>query len=186
MARAKNEGARCGKAIVFQGTKGHLWAISDFHSLVADLRSVSWPEISEGTQISQSFDHLMERRRAIRYRMSTSVIFHWKGPDNERFQGEGVTRDMSVASAFILTATCPPAKALVRIEVLLPLSDGGSRARMNADMMVLRVEHNLAGDKRSGFSAVGKGFSLRTFSKQASRLVADLIKDPEETVKGNE
>jgi len=114
--------------------------------------------------------------------MSTSVIFHWKGPDNESFQGEGVTRDMSVASTFILTATCPPAKAVVRMEVLLPLSDGESGACMNANMVVLRVEHNLAGNKRSGFSAVGRGFSLRTFSKQASRLVADLIKDSEETV----
>jgi hypothetical protein len=55
---------------------------------------------------------------------------------------------------------------------------------MKADMKVLRVEHDIAGNKRSGFSAVGKGFSLRTFSERASRLVADLIKHPQESAKG--
>jgi hypothetical protein len=49
-------------------------------------------------------------------------------------------------------------------------------------MMVLRVEHDVEGSKRSGFSAVGKGFSLRTFSKKASREVAEMMKVPEEAV----
>lgn len=114
--------------------------------------------------------------------MTTAVIFRWKGPGNERFQGEGVTRDMSVAGIFVLTATCPPANASVQMEVLLPISDGASRARMKSDMRVLRVEHDIAGNKRSGFSALGTGFSLRTFSKKASRLVAELIDESEEAV----
>jgi hypothetical protein len=127
-----------------------------------------------------------ERRNAIRYRMKNSVIFYWKGPDDTRFQGEGFTRDMSVAGVFIFTATCPPANAAVRMEVFLPFSDGASKARMKSDMVVLRVEHDIADTKRSGFSAVGKGFSLRTFSKKASRLVAGLIKESEQTVKMQE
>jgi hypothetical protein len=116
--------------------------------------------------------------------MNASVIFRWDGPESGQYQGEGVTRDVSVAGAFVLTATCPPPKAAVQVEVLLPLTDGALRASMKADMKVLRVEHDIAGNKRSGFSAVGKGFSLRTFSERASRLVADLIKHPEETAKG--
>jgi hypothetical protein len=103
------------------------------------------------------------------------------GPDSERFQGEGVTRDMSVTGAFVLTPTCPPPNAVVQMEVVLPLSDAGSKALMKADMMVLRVENDIAGPKRSGFSAVGKGFSLRTYSEQASRIVGDLIKESEDT-----
>jgi hypothetical protein len=118
--------------------------------------------------------------------MSASVIFHWKGPDNKPFQGEGVTRDMSVAGAFVLTATCPPPNAAVQMEVLLPHLDGVSKTRMKADMTVLRVEHNIVGNKRSGFSAVGKGFSLRTLSKQTLGLIADPIKESEETVEGQE
>lgn len=103
------------------------------------------------------------------------------------FQGEGFTRDMSVAGVFVFTATCPPVKAAVQMEVFLPFSDGASKARMKSDMVVLRVEHDIADDKRNGFSTVGKGFSLRTISKKASRLVAALIKESEQseqTVKG--
>lgn len=118
--------------------------------------------------------------------MNASVLFRWNGPDDGRYQGEGVTRDMSVAGAFILTSTCPPPNSVVQMEVFLPLSDGGSRALMKADMMVLRVEHDVTGNKRSGFSAVGKGFSLRTFSERASRLVDGLIKESEESIKGRE
>jgi len=118
--------------------------------------------------------------------MNASVMFRWNGPENEHYQGEGVTRDISVAGAFVLTATCPPPNAVIQMEVLLPLSDGGSTALMKADVMVLRVEHDIAGNKRSGFSAVGKGFSLRTSSERASRLVTSLIKETEETEEGQE
>jgi hypothetical protein len=111
-------------------------------------------------------------------------MFRWSGPEDGHHQGEGVTRDMSVAGAFVLTATCPPPNAVVQMEVVLPLSDGGSKALLNAEMMVLRVEHDIAGDRRSGFSAVCKGFSLRTFSDRASRLVGGLIKESEESMEG--
>lgn len=93
---------------------------------------------------------------------------------------------MSITGAFILTATCPPPNAVVKMEVLLPLSDGASKARMKADMTVLRVDHDIAGNNRSGFSAVGKGFLLSTFSERASRVVAGLIKESEEIVKEQE
>ena len=113
--------------------------------------------------------------------MNTAVIFHWSGPGNKRFQGEGATRDMSVDSVFVLTATCPPANAVVQMEVILPLSDRASKAEMRSEMMVLRVDHDISGGNRSGFSAVGKGFMLRTFSERASRVVTDLIKGAEVT-----
>ena len=113
--------------------------------------------------------------------MSTAVVFHWNGPENERFQAEGISRDMSVNGVFVLTATCPPANAVIQMEVLLPVSDGISKARMKSDMRVLRVEHDVANTRRSGFSAYGQGFSLRTFSKKASRVVAGLIQNSRET-----
>ena len=138
------------------------------------------------TQITQISEQSAEQRRTIRYRMRTPAIFRWKGPNNERFQGEGVTRDMSVAGLFVLTATCPPPNAEVQMEVFLPISDGASKVRMKSEMTVLRVEHDIADNKRSGFSAVGKGFSLRTFSKKASRLVAGLIKDSKASMEGQE
>jgi len=114
--------------------------------------------------------------------MSTCVIFRWKGPHNERFQAEGITRDMSVAGIFVMSGTCPPANAEIQMEVLLPISDGASKARMESEMTVLRVEHDIVENGRSGFSAVGPGFSLRTFSKKATRVVVSLIKESEEAV----
>jgi hypothetical protein len=113
--------------------------------------------------------------------MGAPVIFRWKSPGKERFQGEGVTRDMSIAGAFIVTATCPPPNAAVKMEVLLPLSDGTSKAQMRADMTVLRMDQDLAGSTRSGFAAVGKGFILSTVTERVSRMVPGLVKTSEET-----
>ena len=126
---------------------------------------------------TQTYTNTAERRRAKRYRMSTIVFFRWTGPDNRRFQAEGATRDMSVDGVFVLAATCPPANAAVQMEVILPLSDGASKAQMKADMTVLRVDHDIAGFNRSGFSAVGKGFMLRTFSERASRVVFEMMRE---------
>ena len=78
-----------------------------------------------------------------------------------------------------MTSTCPPATAPVKLEVILPLSDGASKAKMKADMTVMRVDHNVGGTNRSGFSAVGPGFLLRTQSARASRAIAELIKEAE-------
>jgi hypothetical protein len=168
------------------GPESHLWTILDSHSLRDTKKKAAGLKVRGETQIAQASEQSAERRKAIRYRMNASVIFRWKRPDDQRFQAEGVTRDMSVAGAFILTGTCPPVNALLQMEVILPLSDGGSKAQMKSEMRVLRVDHDIAGTNRSGFSAAGKGFLLRTFSKKASRLVAGLIKDSKESTAGQE
>src|SRR5665213_1249641 len=140
------------------------------------------PGRSGVTQIALRTEPFIERRKGIRYRLNASVMFRWSAHEKGQFQGEGVTRDMSVAGAYVLTATCPPPNAIVQLEVFLRLSDGGSKALMKADMTVLRVEHGIAGTNRSGFSVAGKGFSLRTFSERATRLVDSLIRESEEIV----
>ena len=116
----------------------------------------------------------------------TAVVFHWMGPDGRRFIGEGATRDMSVEGIFVVAATCPPANAAVQLDVILPLSDGTSKAQMKAEMKVLRVENDLAGKTRSGFSAVGKGFSLSTSSERASRVVTGLMKEAGDAIEEEE
>lgn len=109
-------------------------------------------------------------------------MFRWKGPEDEHYQGEGVTRDLSVAGAYVLTATCPPPSAVIQMEVFFALSNSGAKAFMKADMIVLRVEHEVTGQNRSGFSAVSKGFSLSTSSERASRIVSELIDKSESSV----
>lgn len=132
--------------------------------------------------MTPSFAQPAERRRVKRYRMTATAIFRWSGPGDKRFQSEGATRDMSVEGVFVLTPTCPPANAAVEVEVIIPLFDGVSKARMKADMVVLRVDHHLTASDRSGFSALGKGFLLSTFSERASRVVAEMIKESESRV----
>jgi hypothetical protein len=79
----------------------------------------------KNTHIAHTFAQSMERRRAKRYRMSTAVIFHWMGPVNRRFQSEGAKRDMSAIGVFVLTPTCPPAKAVLHMLLMDPSREHG-------------------------------------------------------------
>jgi hypothetical protein len=151
---------------------------------LSDTGKCRLPRKGGDAQIAHRSEYAAERRKGIRYRMNASVKFHWSGPEDGHYQSEGVTRDMSVAGAFVLTATCPPPNAVIQMEVFLSLSEIGAKALMKADMMVLRVEHDIAGKERSGFSAVSEGFTLRTLSERASRLEDGLIDDSEESMKG--
>lgn len=103
--------------------------------------------------------------------MGAPAIFQWKGSRSDRFQDEGITRDISVAGVYVLTTRCPPMNSVVQMELILPSPFGASKPRIKAEMRVLRVEHHIEGDGRSGFSAVGKAFALRDTSKQPSDQV---------------
>lgn len=129
-------------------------------------------------QITQASEHPVERRRAVRYRTGSSAIFQWEGPENRRFQGTGITRDMSLNGVYILTAVCPPSNAVVQMEVFVAASEGVSRLRMKAEMTVLRVETNISGSNHGGFAAEGKEFLLHTVSKRGSRLATGAIEEP--------
>jgi hypothetical protein len=112
-------------------------------------------------------DDSTERRTAVRYRMKAPTIFQWKSLGSDRLQGEGATRDISVAGVFVFTAACPPVNSTIQMEVILPPLRTALNTRIKAEMKVLRVEHDLVEGGRSGFSAVGKGFSLRPVVKQS-------------------
>src|SRR5450759_2795419 len=90
--------------------------------------------------------------------MRVPVIFRWKGSRSIHFQGEGSTRDISVAGVYVLTATCPSVNSIMQMEVVLPRLHGAAKTRIKADMKVLRIEHDIAGEGRCGFSAVGKSW----------------------------
>ena len=62
----------------------------------------------------------MDMRKEIRYRLEAPAIFTWENFQNKRLQGEGLTRDISLLGAFILTPTCPPNMSIIRVEVALP------------------------------------------------------------------
>ena len=97
-----------------------------------------------------------ELRNRVRYRLSANAVFTWDGP-SQSLRGEGITRDISVAGAFIFTRTCPPVGATVELEVFLSSIPTRAKAvQIKTIAKVIRVEHS---EKVEGFAAVSKTFS---------------------------
>ena len=132
------------------------------------------PRNCEERGIHNAPENSVERRKVIRYRMRAQVIFHWSGSHKDRIQGEGTTRDVSVAGAYILAATCPPVNAMVHMEIIPPPLSNASSTRIRGEMKVLRVEHDISCERRGGFSVVGKGFSVYAVSKEPSDPITEV------------
>lgn len=101
----------------------------------------------------------MELRNRIRYRLSADAVFAWEGPQHNRLQGKGITRDISLAGAFIFTPTTPPVGANVELDIfLIPVSrTAGKKVRIRAAAKVTRVEHSVTGE---GFAAISQDLKL--------------------------
>jgi hypothetical protein len=96
-----------------------------------------------------------EMRKEIRYRLGTLAVFTWEGANRRRFKGEGVTRDISIQGAFILTATSPPADCVVRLDLVLPpLAGPKTGMRITGEARVIRIEHRSGKDGTDGFAVV--------------------------------
>jgi hypothetical protein len=97
----------------------------------------------------------MEMRKEIRYRLDAPAVFSWEGARHRRFQGEGITRDISVQGAFILTATMPPPDCPVQVDLLLPSITGvNGMMRITGKARVIRVEHPSSDTWIHGFAVV--------------------------------
>jgi hypothetical protein len=104
---------------------------------------------------------VLERRKQIRHELSARAVFSWQGREQERLEREGVTRDISELGAFIVTTSCPPALASVRMELFLPPLRGTvATVRLRAEMLVIRIEQAPPGDRQSGFAVEGPGFCI--------------------------
>jgi hypothetical protein len=97
----------------------------------------------------------MDMRKDIRYRLDAPAVFSWEGARHGRLQGEGITRDISVQGAFILTATLPPADCPIHVDLLLPSLTGMSAVmRITGRARVTRVEQSSADSWIRGFAVV--------------------------------
>jgi PilZ domain len=101
----------------------------------------------------------MELRNRVRYRLSADAVFAWEGAQHNRLQGKGITRDISLAGAFIFTSTCPPLGTTVELDVFLspPSGTAGKNVRIRTEATVIRVEHSAPFE---GFAAVSQDFKL--------------------------
>ena len=97
----------------------------------------------------------MEMRKDIRYRLDAPAVFSWAGGRYGRVHGEGITRDVSVQGAFILSATLPPPGCPIQVDLLLPSLAGMSAVmRITGKARVTRVEHSAGEGWVHGFAVV--------------------------------
>ena len=98
-----------------------------------------------------------ELRNRVRYRLTADAVFTWDGP-SQSLRGEGITRDISVAGAFIFTRTCPPVGATVELEMFLSsIPTRAKSVQIKTIAKVIRVEHSPTVE---GFAAVSQDFQL--------------------------
>lgn len=67
------------------------------------------------------FEHRLEQRAAVRYKLRLPVIFYWN--DGQDHVGAGFTSDVALDGVLILSSTCPQLGFSVRIEMLIPSPD---------------------------------------------------------------
>jgi len=97
----------------------------------------------------------MDMRRDLRYRLDAPAVFSWEGMSRRRFQGEGVTRDVSVQGAFILTTTIPPPDIPIQVDLLLPSLTGmSSTMRITGRARVIRIDQRPSNAWIRGFAVV--------------------------------
>jgi len=109
----------------------------------------------------------MEMRKEIRYRLDAPALFSWESSQHERLHGEGITRDISVFGAFIVSPTCPPVDVPIQVEVVLPSLTGPKPViRVSGEARVLRVDHNSKGEGENGFAVMSQDFSRWTMSTE--------------------
>jgi hypothetical protein len=102
----------------------------------------------------------MERRKAVRFRLAASAVFYWESSEHRSLRGEGMTRDVSSTSAYILAAVLPPIEAVIWVDIFLSqIRDTMPTARIRTKATVLRIE-NAEGTATGGFAVVGEAFKF--------------------------
>ena len=102
----------------------------------------------------------MGLRQHNRYRLGIPVVFAWKGAEDIRQEGIGLTRDLSVKGAFIQAATLPPSGVDVEFKAFLPSRRAAIPVPLCGKGLVVRVDLG-AGQERAGFAvATGKRIVL--------------------------
>ena len=104
-------------------------------------------------------------RRVTRFPVDAPIAFWWV--DNGIMKrGEGQTRDISEAGAFVFSNMCPPAGSEIGFRILLPIVPGFEhKTRVEADGQVLRVERAPGREEYRGFAVLTRHTLLRSNSE---------------------
>jgi hypothetical protein len=96
----------------------------------------------------------VERREAVRFRLSAPVIFRWSDQSGARREEAGRLRDISVVGAYVFSKILPPVKAKLSLDIELPPFEESApeRLHLKGEGGVARVENTGA---ESGFAIRG-------------------------------
>jgi hypothetical protein len=90
------------------------------------------------------------------------VTFSWRDSRQARQGGFGLTRDVSIRSAFVLTPCPPPLRANLALRAFFPPVVGiAAPVGIQGEGRVVRVEATHHSKGSGGFAVVGKRFVLR-------------------------
>lgn len=103
---------------------------------------------------------IAQPRKYNRYQLEVPVIFSWKGAQEIREQGVGLTRDLSVRGAFIFATRPPPLNADIKLKAYLPPTSAARSLRLYGHGQVVRVEP-AHGRHRAGFVVAAEPFVVR-------------------------
>ena len=102
----------------------------------------------------------MDRRHHTRFDLQATARFFWRDAAGIRFEGKGLTRDISETGVFVLTPHLPPSGTPVRLEVRA-VSVSGSDLLMQSKGHVVRVEGSAQPADGFGFAAATGSLKLR-------------------------
>lgn len=110
-------------------------------SPVTGLQSVNHTDSSEEALLPQEARKPEEDRRANkRYRVSARARFRWQNSAGKWISSTGVTRDMSVAGAYILCSNVPDIRSAIELQVAVtPLHQGPTKASLFGRGFVTRT-----------------------------------------------
>lgn len=119
------------------------------------------------TGVSEANGHRsVDRRVRSRYELTVPVTFLWKGVHGARYRGEGYTRDLSEHGIYVVTNTCPPLEANLRMELFLPpLKRRGAPVHMRGRAKIVRIESEPPAAPQ-GFAAIVNNFTLYSKTKE--------------------
>jgi hypothetical protein len=141
------------------------------------------PRASKAHRVPRATEQRKEQRKHVRYPLRLPVFFSWKKRGSAVVACEGITRDISLRGAYVLSAICLPVETVIEMEILLPRSLRKPNLLIVGKVRIQRVER--ASRKKLGtrFSAVASGFAVRTSSRWLPAIVKPEGPSKEENTK---
>ena len=141
------------------------------------------PRATKTHRVPRATEQGKERRKHVRYPVRLPVFFSWKKRGSAVVPCEGITRDISLRGAYVLSAICPPVATVIEMEILLPRSLRKPNLLIVDKVRILRVERASRKKLGTGFSAVATGFAVRTSSRWLPAIVKPEGPSKEENTK---